>query len=293
MSRDDGINSFLVDGEDIFGAQDDDHDYHNKDTGSDQGDVEDIEEDASSAAMPPEFYANLDSFLGRPAPKVHQFADASSSQPVLPRHVSPLQRKQNKVKLPNISKSNNDGMVRSRSLPNTSKSSGYGSKKPAARNLDPSLVSEAFNYVEKLSRVNEELSNMENALQQREEGVQQSRSAPQTAIMPTDRRPPKGKNIQKNNKNKSGRGNKSKSSSSLVGKLRSATREHSEKSFDTSISDGAETKNVFDMAALVENFEKGIALQELRAALSESQASVEKSQTYIRNITMEFSSSRR
>ena len=137
---------------------------------------------------------------------------------------------------------------------------------------------------------------MESALYQREEGVQQSRSAPQTAqktSMPTDSRPPKGKSAQQNKKNKLGRGNKSKGSSSLVGKLRSATREHSGKNFDTSLSDGADTKNVFDMAALVENFEKGIALQELRAALNESQASVERSQSYIRNITKEFSSSRR
>lgn len=264
--------------------------------------------------MPAGFYSDVDSFLSRPPPMAVKGTKGGKKK----------KKGSGEEKLPSSLPVINDlpkmSHVKSKVSSHRTGASGGNSKKAGGVNkvLDERLLQQAFEYTNKLQQeamaeeVYEASLNMQaqksssapqlrpqhQQLHDYEQGQGHGRGARKPRSADTDF--PQGGSTNRQHR-VSGDGKK-KPANSIVRRLRSKTQTNSNQGgkpprstaksggFDTSI-DGesaTSTRNVTDFQSLVANFEQGTHLQQLRAELEESQASMAESRRAMQDISKEM-----
>jgi hypothetical protein len=253
--------------------------------------------DSQPPPMPESFYSNLDQFLSRPPPKVANFGEKTKqsgvkdSSVVLPVLNNPKQKKAvtSKVK---------SKLHDSRTLDNDME-----------RRFDPTLLQEAFAYVDKIQReVVGDGDDGGDAVEHQDEVrriPQKAGSAPQLS-RPTEAHKPQSNNNNNNKQNhpylrQEAMRSKTKKSSKqnkegVVRRLRSqtnitATEDNAFSNMSTNID--TSKRGAVDMASLVSNFENGILLNQLKAELEASKKSMAESENFMMKLSKEYSKKKR
>jgi hypothetical protein len=241
--------------------------------------------------MPDSFYSNVDSFLTKPPPQFSAFAKGGKGKPSSnKKSISDIG-----VVLPQL------GPTPSVNKKKHSSSSKIKSRIAEANDFenrfDPVLVNEAFAYVDQIQReaiVDEE----EAGFQMANAAPMKTSSAPQLSQVSAER---SGKATQANpyqgglaKPKKQGKTKKQKegsSSSGVVRRLRSQTNVEPDAAFSnlsgTEYS-GNKSRDL-DVASMVENFEKGILLNKLRNELAASKQSIAESESFMIQMSKEYS----
>jgi hypothetical protein len=243
--------------------------------------------DDVAPAMPTDFYENFEHFLSRAAPSLkvekvknkskreleqeiaHEFSKKASSLPVLPH----IQKKTG---------------TKSQDLPPrpivpvvTSKVAeamhGKSKKSNNNKDLDIDLLQQAFQYVAQLSDSAHDESSNDTGDIRRHPSSAPERVTPEKAK-------PRGKN--------SGLSAASGKKNGVVKKLRLKTQQNDFEDGSFNISAAAveeeSKKALFDVDALVANFEQGITMHKLQAELNSSKESMARSEAFMRQLAREF-----
>lgn len=248
--------------------------------------IDESGENDSAPRMPDEFYDNIEHFLKRPAPKfggidngVMPSKGKEEKQSSLPRipPTSLKQQAQPPLALPPKPNKVSKATSKIKEIIN--------GRTNEVKQIDPSLLREAFAYSEKVMQ--------EAMFEEAFESSHQNRpSSGDNDDHPRSAPPIPKKQQQKANKGQQ-QPKKSTSTQSLVKKLRGQTHNvymgHSdavkEKSFDTAHMPEEDSKrNAIDYDALVANFEQGIMLQRLRAELEESKQNISKTTEHMKKL---------
>lgn len=228
--------------------------------------------DETPPPMPPSFYSNVDSFLTRPPPQVKAFVVKTGAE--------------SRVQLPNISSSS----AKKKKVSSKVKSLIQHTEQPD-RHFDPTLLQEAFAYVD---RIQQEVFIDEDAESKRMPGkVSSAPSLGRPADAATSSQKlatyqsgglSKPKKQGKASKQKDGGGG-------LVRRLRSQTNADPDVAFSNLSASALENtgkKPSMDMSALVANFESGILLNKLKAELAASKNSMAESENFMLQLSKDY-----
>jgi hypothetical protein len=227
--------------------------------------------DETPPPMPPSFYSNVDSFLTRPPPQVSAFAGKAAVE--------------SRVQLPNIASTS----VKKKKASSKVKSRIQHTEQPDRR-FDPSLLQEAFAYVD---RIQQEVLVEEETEIKRLPG--KSSSAPSlgrpaeaaTSTQKLTAYQSGGPTKQK----KQGKAAKQKDGGGLVRRLRSQTNADPDAAFSNLSASALENsgkKPAMDMSALISNFENGILLNKLKAELAASKNSIAESENFMLQLSKDY-----
>lgn len=291
--------------------------------------IEEINDKAPE--MPQEFYHNLDNFLTRAPPKLTESSGlkkkgkAKSTKDTAPMFPTIIQKGEqyNSPPMPPSERP----PVKTKTKSTKDKNSGTGVKK-LGTHIDPSLLSEAFEYTDRLLKeaVIEEAQQQRDLLQQqnsvsqghtshsgyapvhRDDNVenlhsqqQQTRhvkSAPESIYGTSSSGQQQRSNSVKEGGNSVSairrlKSNKQTSGGGAGGTQKSSSSSSSSSNLNTGFNtatdgEGDSRRHALDFDELVANFQSGATLQRLRRELEQSQASMASSQSYLRNLSKDY-----
>lgn len=284
--------------------------------------------------MPQEFYHNLDSFLTRAPPKLTESSGLKKktkpktnkeSAPMFPTIVQ-QQRTSEHHNSPPIPPSDRQP-VKTKNKSTKDKTSGNSGKKIATQ-IDQSLLSEAFEYTDRLLKeaVIEE-AQQQHQIQQQQKAVstghtshsgyaaaghrgdvnedrhhtqqassqpsaRHAKSAPDSVYGSSAKQQRSGSGSNKeggNSVNAIRRLKSNKQTGGTSSTQKSSSSSNLNTGFNTATEgEGDSRRNAVDFDELVANFQTGATLQRLRKELEASQASMASSQSYLRNLSKDY-----
>lgn len=253
-----------------------------------EDEVQPIAVDENPPPMPKEYYHEVENFLSKPPPKftssdnnkknekerkkeMKELKKSSSHSSMLPEIKNSKQSKEKKA----------NGNVGSRRPPRQPNNQG-------PRMLDISLLQQAFEYVEKLQHDVDLIDEEEKVGIVNERKANSAPTQSSNFDKPTVSERVTSFNLDSHKSEKR----------SMVKKLRSQTQhtasnqicKENAKGFDTSMSqqDGGCLRNAIDYESLIANFQNGIMLNQLKTELEQSQASMKKSEDYLKSAARDF-----
>jgi hypothetical protein len=280
--------------------------------------------------MPQEFYHNLDSFLTRAPPKLTESSGVKKKTkpkaskelaPMFPTIVQKNERTSDHHNSPPIPPSERQQPAIKNKSKSVKEKNTVSNGKKLGTQIDPSLLSEAFEYTDRLLReaVIEEAQQQQKAVssghtshsgysaahrdgnedkyhvQQSSQPPRHTKSAPEVIYGNNSAKQRSGsgsnkeggnsvnaiRRLKSNKQTGVGAGNTTQKTSSSSSNLNTGFNTTTEGESDS-------RRNVVDFDELVANFQTGATLQRLRKELEASQASMASSQSYLRNLSKDY-----
>ena len=257
----------------------------------------DIDDDFKAPEMPEEFYSNVDMFLRRPAPKLRGEDIVKKKDPKDDGHSIPMLPKIAKQKEPS------ESIVQEKVGKKMKKKS---TKEATERVINNALLKEAFAYTDQLLReavIQEAREKQELADQSNRKEKVLPKSAPPnietvfghpTMKSQSNKTASEGGSgvgaIRKLRSNKQSSSN-NKERSHSIGSHSNHNHSNTAANNDFDVSLEAEVdlkKNAVNFDELVSNFQNGTTLKKLQRELEQSKQSMQKSEAFLRNLSMEY-----